>query len=70
MFANIDEFDQHCFDNAAYFTAVRGRSPFDRIKKQFSSYEEAKTFAAQFNDGRTMIYAVTAKGRFGHICNA
>jgi hypothetical protein len=27
-------------------------------------------FAATFGDGRTMIYAVTAAGRSGHIGNA
>jgi hypothetical protein len=67
---NLDDFDAHCIANAIYFTAVRGRSPFNRTKEQFGTREEALNYAVQFNDGRTMIYAVTAQGRSGHVCNA
>jgi hypothetical protein len=70
MYSNIEEFEQHCFQNAAYFTAVRGRSPFGRIKQKFDTHQAALDFAATFGDGRTMIYAVTAAGRSGHIGNA
>jgi len=62
--------EEFCFNTAIYFTAVRGRTPSQRIKKQFKSLEDAKAFAAEFGDCRTMIYAVNELGNNAHICNA
>jgi hypothetical protein len=59
----------NCFTNATSFTAVRGRGA-QRTRKDFLSFDAAKAYAAEFGDGRTMIYAVTANGSSGHIMNA
>lgn len=66
----LNPLEQNVLAHAAYFTAIRGRSPLDRIRRQFDSIEAARAFAAEFGDGRTMIYAVTSAGRDAHICNA
>ncbi len=58
-----------CFRNAAYFTAVRGLRPANRIRKEFKTFEDACTYGRTFGDKRTMIYAVTKEGRDAHICN-
>jgi len=63
--------EEYCFNNAAYFTACRGnriQQTFKRI--EFDSFDAAVNYGRQKNDGRTMIYAVTAQGRDAHICNA
>lgn len=59
-----------CLENAAYFVAVRGRRPADRIRREVATIEDARAFAAEFNDGRTMIYAITDAGNSAHIENA
>lgn len=59
-----------CLANAAYFVAIRGRRPADRIRREVPTIDDARAFAAEFADGRTMIYAVTADGRDAHIENA
>lgn len=69
MINTIDDFDQHCLDNAVMFTAIRGRQPADRLRTEFPSLEEAKAFAAQYGDGRTLIYAVTKQGRSAPIAS-
>jgi hypothetical protein len=70
MYSTLTDFDQNCLDNAAYFTAVRGRDPRNRIRQQFDSLDAAKGFAAQWGDGSTIIYAVTAQGRSAPILTA
>jgi len=63
--------EEHCFNNAAYFTACRGNRVMGTfVKKVFNSFAEAKHYAQLQADGRTMIYAITAQGRDAHICNA
>ena len=59
--------ERHCFENAAYFTAVRGRRPRQRTRTEHATFDEAR--AQGTGDGRTMIYAITAEGRDAHICN-
>lgn len=61
--------EQHCFENADHFTAVRGRGA-KRTKVVCGSFTAAKDHAERHGDGRTMIYAVTAEGSSAHICNA
>lgn len=61
--------EQHHFDRAQYFQAVRGAKPSTRIREQFQTLADAETFAAEFGDGRTMIYAVSNEGS-AHIKNA
>ena len=58
-----------CFENAAYFTAVRGMRPETRTRAEFLTFDEACAYGASVGDRRTMIYAVTAEGRSQHICN-
>jgi len=70
MHSTLTDFDQHCLDNAAYYTAVRGRNPMTRIRQQFDSLNAAKRFASQWADGSTIIYAVTAQGRAAPILTA
>lgn len=65
----IDDFEQHCRDRAAYWTAVRGRA-HNRTRETFENYHLAREYAAGFGDGRTMLYAVTLEGRSAHIENA
>lgn len=67
---NLDAHQLHCLNNAVYFTAVRGRNPSTRTRVQFDTIEEAQHYGRTFEDGRTMIYAVTAKGNADHILNA
>ena len=69
---NMILWEQHCLENAKYFTAVRGNKPSLRIKKTFDTLEQATEYAkANFGgDKRTMIYAVTDNGSHAHICNA
>ena len=63
--------EKHCLDNAEYFTAIRGRKPSDRIRKVFNTLDDAVLYANNnFDDGRTMIYAVTATGSHAHLQNA
>lgn len=62
--------EAYCLENAAYFTACRGRTPRQRTREEFPTLAAAQTYAATFGDGRTMIYAVTAEGRDAHILNA
>ena len=59
-----------CLTNAAYFVAIRGRRPADRIRHEVPTIHDARAFAAEFNDGRTMIYAITGTGSSAHIENA
>lgn len=66
---DLDTRQAHCFANAAYFTAIRGRDPRNRSRLEFASFDEAQQYARQFDDGRTMIYAVTSKGGSDHIAN-
>jgi len=63
-------YEQHCLDSAASFSAVRGASPFNRIRGDFETMEQALAFADSFGDGRTMIYAITATSDSAHIRNA
>lgn len=58
-----------CFENAVYFTAVRGMRPQTRTREEFPTFAEACAYGENIGDRRTMIYAVTAEGRFEHICN-
>ena len=67
---NLDAHQSDCFANAVYFTAVRGRDPRTRTRAKFDTIDAAKEYGEQFGDGRTMIYAVTAKGSADHITNA
>lgn len=67
---DLDTRQSYCFANAAYFTAVRGRDPRNRTRIEFSDFEAALGYAKRFDDGRTMIYAVTVKGGSDHIANA
>lgn len=66
-FETIHEKD--CFINAEYFTAIRGSSPFNRKRLEFTTYDEAMAYGAALNDGRTMLYAVTPLGLSAHISN-
>ena len=70
MYNTLTEFDQHCLENAAYFTAIRGRDPRSRIRMRFDSLERAIEYAKMFADKNTIIYAVTAAGRSAPILNA
>lgn len=61
--------EEFCLEAADHFSAVRGRGA-QRIRKDFPTMDEAKKYAAEFGDGRTMIYAITASGNSAHIINA
>jgi hypothetical protein len=63
-------YEATCLATADHFIACRGSKPGTRIRARFDRIDEAEAFAASFGDSRTMIYAVTAEGRSGHIKNA
>ena len=62
--------EENIFNQATYFVAVRGRNRFNRTRDEFPCIEEAKQFASNFGDNRTMIYAVNKHGSAANICNA
>jgi hypothetical protein len=64
-----DPHREYCLANAVLFTAIRGRNPRSRTRAEFSNIEDAKAYAANFGDKRTMIYAVTEKGEADHVMN-
>lgn len=64
-----DTHSQFCFDTAIYFTAVRGYGR-NRIREDFTKYDQAIQFASGYNDKRTMIYAVNDLGNSAHLHNA
>jgi len=66
---NLNAHEQHCFDNAAHFVAVRGRIRSTRTRETFANFEDATKYGRTFADGKTMIYAVTEAGREAHIVN-
>ena len=68
---NLTPHEAYCLENASYFTALRGGlRGQQRIRHVAKTMAEAEEFAGRYNDGRTMIYAVTAEGRDAHIKNA
>jgi len=66
---NLNAHEQHCFDNAAHFVAVRGRVRSTRTRKTFANFQSAENYGAAFGDGKTMVYAVTSEGRDAHVAN-
>jgi hypothetical protein len=60
--------EKMCFETAVKFNVVRGRGK-SRYVKTCSTLEEAEQIARQFNDGRTMIYAINNLGNSAHIFN-
>jgi len=68
MTTKLNEYEAKCLQDAALFTAVRGRG-FNRTRADFTTYEDAVQHAATFGNGRTMIYAVTSAGMTAHITN-
>ena len=67
MYNKLTDFDEFCLANAVLFTAVRVRHPRNRTRHEFATIKEAETYATEYSDGRTIIYAVTAKGRSAPI---
>lgn len=67
MYNTLTDFDQFCLDNAVMFTAVRGRHPRTRTRQAFPDMVAAEAYAREYADGKTIIYAVTAKGRSAPI---
>jgi hypothetical protein len=67
---NLNPREQHHLDNAIYFTAIRGRDPRTRIRREFLQMHQAEAWAVnQYKrDRRTMIYAVSPDGS-AHITN-
>ncbi len=60
----------YCLENAAYFTAVRWAPRRKLTRIECPTLDAARAKAAEYGDGRTMIYAVTADGRDAHVENA
>lgn len=63
--------EKTCYENASYFTAVRGARPRTRVKVRCADVAAARRWACDNfgSDGRTMVYAVTEDGLSAHICN-
>lgn len=64
----LNSHEAFCLKTAVSFSAVRGRG-FQRTRKDFSSLDEAKAYAAEFGDKRTMVYAVNDMGNNAHVGN-
>lgn len=64
------EFEQDVIANADHWTAVRGRMKSNRTVERFTSLADARAYAQEKGDGRTMIYAVDAMGMTAHVENA
>tara|TARA_B100000530_G_C15885801_1_gene459341 strand:- start:320 stop:523 length:204 start_codon:yes stop_codon:yes gene_type:complete len=65
----LNDYEQQCFDNAVSFTAVRGLGR-NRVRKDFTTFDDALEYANTHNDKRTMVYAVTVDGMTAHVCNS
>ena len=61
--------EEYCFNTATLFSAVRGRGK-KRTRQEFLTFKEALKYAEQFNDKKTMVYAINELGNNAHICNA
>lgn len=61
--------EQFCYETAIKFSAIRGYGA-KRTRQEFTSAEDAKTYAKTFGDNKTMIYAINDLGNFAHIFNA
>ena len=61
--------ERFCFETATHFTAVRGRGQ-SRRREQFTTFQDAWLYAAEFEGKLTMIYAINDLGNSAHICNA
>lgn len=64
----LNDYEAHCLQNGTNFTAVRGNGA-SRTRQDFDTLEAVQEYAKQFNDKRTMVYAVTQFGNSAHICN-
>lgn len=62
--------EEFCLKTATSFSAVRGRTPRQRVRFDAVTMDAAIEYAAQFADGRTMIYAINDLGNSAHIRNA
>ena len=61
--------EEQVIADAVAFTAVRGVKS-NRVRVDCTTMAEAERVAAEFGDGRTMIYAVDETGGAAHIKNA
>ena len=61
--------EEYCFNTATSFSAVRGIAR-TRKRQDFLTFEEALKYAEQFDDNKTMIYAINDLGNNAHICNS
>lgn len=66
----MTDYEKICLEQAVSFSAVRGASPFTRVRRDFADLADAVLFAECFGDKRTMIYAITETGNNAHIMNA
>ena len=60
--------EEYCFKTATSFSAVRGIAR-TRVRQDFVTFKEALKYAEQFDDEKTMIYAINDLGNNAHICN-
>lgn len=61
--------EEYCFNTATSFSAVRGIAR-TRTRQDFLTFDDALKYAEQFNDKKTMIYAINDLGNNAHICNS
>ena len=59
--------EKFCYEPATHFSAISGRTPSQRTRKEFGSIAEAVAYGGAFGDCRTMIYAVNELGNSAHI---
>lgn len=64
----LNSHEAFCLQTATSFSAVRGRGA-QRTRKNFTSIDDAKAYAATFGDKRTMVYAVNDMGNNAHVGN-
>lgn len=64
------EHEMDVIASADHWTACRGRVRSNRTVERFKSLADARAYAQEQGDGRTMIYAVNANGMSAHVENA
>lgn len=66
--STVTDYEHYIYKNADHFTVARGRG-FNRTIEKADCFTDALKIAKRYNDGKSMIYAVTSEGRSAHIAN-
>ncbi len=62
------DYEKKIYDERTHFVAVRNKGR-NRTRYDFYTLEQCKAYAKNWDDKRTMIYAVNGMGSAAHIIN-